>query len=174
MKKFLIGLLAIGLTAFSGICAVAGDITEHVGLESLFTEDRYEIYIGSAIINDWTERFTCSQWNTIDPIGIAGKTNDRTFNHMKIYQIYGGYRLLPKLDLDAAFTMMWTDPAPFNFGNNNMGNGFDISATYKFYGNFSYKFAFGYLWSGSLFKGMMDINSLGEDWLLMHKLTLTF
>jgi hypothetical protein len=56
----------------------------------------------------------------------------------------------------------------------NIGNEFDISATYKIYDNLSYMIGFAYLWAGDAFKGSNASAQIDNDYLLTHKLTLTF
>ncbi len=125
--------------------------------------------------NDWTSRFTGKNWgtNTGSNVGTGGIPQN-----VRLYQVFGGFKPLAKLDLAAAFTMMWADQTPKASGvkyvSDKYGNELDLSATYKFYDNLAYTVAFGYLWAGDYWKGTSDANTVGNDWLLMHKLTLNF
>ena len=56
----------------------------------------------------------------------------------------------------------------------NIGNEFDISATYKIYDNLSYMVGFGYLWAGDAFMGSNSGATIDNDYLVTHKLTLSF
>jgi hypothetical protein len=62
-----------------------------------------------------------------------------------------------------------------SFLSDKIGSEADITASYKIYDNLSYMVGFGYLWAGDAFKGTaaQDLET-GNDWLLMHRLTLTF
>jgi len=129
--------------------------------------------------NDWTSRFTAKNYgtNTGSNVGTGGLPQN-----VNLYQVFGGFKPMAKLSLDAAFTMMWANQTPTSDGlatgtkyvSDKYGNEFDISATYKFYDNLAYTVAFGYLWAGDYWKGTSDANLVGNDWLLMHKLTLSF
>jgi hypothetical protein len=69
---------------------------------------------------------------------------------------------------------MEADQAPTGYMDKEYGTELDLYATYKFYDNLSYTVAFGYLWAGDYWKGTNANAAVGDDWLLMHKLTLTF
>jgi len=55
---------------------------------------------------------------------------------------------------------------------------FDLTASYKIYDNLQYMVGFGYFWTGDYYKGYTAVGgqepALANDYLLMHKLTLTF
>ena len=55
-----------------------------------------------------------------------------------------------------------------------MGIEFDVTAKYQIYDNLTYMVGAGYLWTGDYFKGALDTNKVGNDYLLMNKLTLSF
>ncbi len=95
---------------------------------------------------------------------------------------------MPKLELFASYSMMslnqkTTASGAFNadgtlasttYVDDKIGSEFDITATYKIYDNLTYMIGYGYLWTGDAFKGTSAANTVANDWLLMHKLTLTF
>ena len=82
---------------------------------------------------------------------------------------------MAKLDLYAAYSFLKVNEKPSAaYVDDNYGKEFDITATYKIFDNLEYQAAFGYLWVGDYFKGTSATNTVGNDWLLMHKLTLTF
>jgi len=122
--------------------------------------------------NDWTNRWTGTAnggANTVTTSLGGLPTN------VNLYQVFGGYKPLPKLELAAAFTIARANQKPSNsYVSDDYGKEFDISATYKIYDNLSYYVGYGYLWVGDYFKGTSDANVVGNDWLLMHKLTLSF
>ncbi len=129
--------------------------------------------------NDWTGRFSAKNYGT--NVGTTVGTGGIPTNVL-LYQVFGGFKPMAKLSLDAAFTMMTADQTPTSTGlptgtkyvSDKYGNEFDIFATYKLYDNLAYTVAFGYLWAGDYWKGTSDTNLVGNDWLLMHKLTLKF
>ena len=54
------------------------------------------------------------------------------------------------------------------------GTEVDLTATYKIYDNLSYMVGFGYLFTGDYFKGQTATAQLSNDYIVMHRLTLTF
>jgi hypothetical protein len=54
------------------------------------------------------------------------------------------------------------------------GTEIDVTATYKIYDNLSYMVGLGYLFTGDYFKGTDPTAKITNDYILMHKLTLTF
>lgn len=128
--------------------------------------------------NDWTSRWTGQNFGS-NSYGVQ-KTGLPT--NANIYQIYAGFKPMAKLSIDAAYSFLKANEK--NMGNtsyatapvlsDDYGKEFDIKAAYKIYDNLEYCVAFGYLWTGDFFKGTDSANTVGNDWLLMHKLTLTF
>jgi len=121
--------------------------------------------------NDWTSRYTGQNYgtNTGSNVGTGGIPAN-----VRLYQVFGGYIPLSKLSFDAAFTVMQADQKPSGYVSDKYGNELDVSATYKIYDNLAYTVNFGYLWAGDYWKGTSDTNTVGNDWLIMHKLTLNF
>ena len=91
-------------------------------------------------------------------------------------QVFVGIKPVPKLDLKASFTMAQADKdgAATGWQSKDYGNELDITATYKIYDNLSYMIGFAYLWAGDYFKGTDSSKGVDNDYLLTHKLTLTF
>ena len=95
-------------------------------------------------------------------------------SNFSLYQGFVGYRPLPKLNLAASYTYMTLDKKPAGYLDDKVGNELDLSATYKLYDNLEYMVGFGYLWAGDAWKGTSASMVVGNDWLLMHRLTLNF
>ncbi len=105
-----------------------------------------------------------------------------------LYQGFVGYKPIPKLELFASYSMMslnqkTTASGAFNadgtlasttYVDDKIGSEFDITATYKIYDNLTYMIGYGFLSAGDAFKGTSAANTISNDWLLMHKLTLKF
>jgi hypothetical protein len=93
-----------------------------------------------------------------------------------MWQVFVGMKPVPKLDLKASFTMAQADKdgAATGWVSKDYGNELDITATYKIYDNLSYMIGFAYLWAGDYFKGTDSSKGVDNDYLLTHKLTLTF
>jgi len=87
---------------------------------------------------------------------------------------FGGFNPTPKLNLEATFGWMKADTAPATYVSKDYGMEFDVTATYKIYDNLSYMLGAGYLWTGDYFKGTSAANKVGNDYMLLNKLTLSF
>ena len=60
------------------------------------------------------------------------------------------------------------------YASKSMGTGFDITAKYQIYDNLSYMLGAGYLWTGDYSKGTNSTSVVGNDYLLMNRLSLSF
>ena len=94
----------------------------------------------------------------------------------QIAQLFVGVKPLPKLDVKASYAIAQADKdgASVNWQSKNYGSEFDLTATYKIYDNLSYMVGFAYLWAGDYFKGTNAGATVDNDYLVTHKLTLTF
>jgi hypothetical protein len=116
-------------------------------------------------------------WNNA---GLANGTGLSTSKkNMILYSLYGGFNPTPKLNLETNLTMASTAKAPRNTTlstdyDSNYGTEIDLKATYKLYDNLSYMVGAGYLWTGDYFKYGVSTNKVGNDYLLINKLTLSF
>jgi hypothetical protein len=134
---------------------------------------------GAKIGTDFTPclilfNYDLGRWN-----GVLGGQNgvSLTYNTDNVFawQIFAGIKPLPKLDVKASFTSASLDKAVVvNQISKNIGDEFDLSATYKIYDNLSYMVGFAYLWAGDAFMGSNYSAQLSNDYLLTHKLTLSF
>jgi hypothetical protein len=93
-----------------------------------------------------------------------------------IIQVFGGIKPVPKLDIKAAVTLAKADKSVYsrNWISKDYGWEGDLTATYKIYDNLSYMVGFGYLWAGDYWKGTQAAGVVNNDYLLTHKLTLSF
>jgi hypothetical protein len=57
---------------------------------------------------------------------------------------------------------------------NDYGYEVDLTATYKITNNLSYMLGAGYLFTGKYFKGTSETNQIGNNYLVINKLTLIF
>jgi len=55
-----------------------------------------------------------------------------------------------------------------------MGMEVDVKASYKIYDNLTYMVGAGYLWTGDYFKKGVSTAKIGNDYILMNRLTLSF
>ena len=131
--------------------------------------------------------------NTATTIGAAnplGGVNGVGIENIWAYQLFVGVTPVPKLDTKLSLTYAYLDKTPGpnnallgygalsntdgNWVSKNLGFEADITATYKIYDNLSWMVGFGYLWAGDAFKGTNPSADIKNDYLLTHKLTLTF
>jgi hypothetical protein len=109
--------------------------------------------------------------------GSTGPGNVGGYNtdNVQALQIFAGIKPIPKLDIKASFTIANMDKdVVVGQVSKDIGNELDVSATYKIYDNLSYMIGFAYLWAGDAFKGSNSGASIDNDYLLTHKLTLSF
>ncbi|MEI7638738.1 MAG: hypothetical protein WCJ37_15615 [Syntrophus sp. (in: bacteria)] len=134
------------------------------------------------------------------PAGATG-TNRRTgqsyavrqeMDNVWFYQVYAGVKPTPKIDISAALSIANADKKPKSdvgavgspgyysgvnvqeFVSAQYGTELDLTASYKIYDNLTYMIGAGYLWSGDYFKGYDNSAVVSNNYLLSHKLTLTF
>ena len=135
------------------------------------------------LYNDWLDRFAGN-------MGIATRGSSSVppfssaFNNADLYQIFLGYNPTPKLALRTSFTMVFADEKPVGcnpetgacgrFVDDEIGQEFDIQATYKLFDNLEYMIGFGYLWTGDFFKGADKNQKIRDDYLIIHQVSLTF
>ena len=134
------------------------------------------------------------------PAGATG-TNRRTgqsyavrqeMDNVWFYQVYAGVKPTPKIDVSAALSIASADKKPKSdvgavgslgyyggatvteFVSAQYGTELDLTASYKIYDNLTYMIGAGYLWTGDYFKGYNSNAVVSNNYLLSHKLTLTF
>jgi hypothetical protein len=117
--------------------------------------------------------------------GAAATDVNNYMDNVWFYGLYGGYKPIPKLDIRAAVYYAYADekptlnglpisPANPQFVGKVYGTEFDLTAMYKIYNNLEYMIGFAYLWTGDYFKGTNEANNVVNDYMVTHKLTLTF
>jgi hypothetical protein len=116
---------------------------------------------------------TATATGTYNPANAA--QNGGIYN-AQIAQLFVGVKPIPKLDIKAAYAIASADKdgASTGWQSRSYGSEFDITATYKIYDNLSYMVGFGYLWAGDYWKGTNAAANIDNDYLVTHKLTLTF
>jgi hypothetical protein len=101
------------------------------------------------------------------------------------FQLDGGVRPIPKLDIKAAVSYAMADTTAVG-QNNAYGWELDVTGTYKITNNLSYMLGVGYWWVGDFYKGGTaglftdgfsndpSANHLRDDYMVINKLTLAF
>ncbi len=93
-----------------------------------------------------------------------------------------GWKVNPNLEVVAQYAFLKAVNKPRINGNPNgaqfvgdtYGSEFDLYANYKIYNNLTYTVGFGYFWTGDYFKGTDSNNNVGDNYLFMNALNLTF
>jgi len=110
------------------------------------------------------------------PGTIADYNGDELTNGY-LWQVFGTVSPMEKLSIWAAFGGAVADKATTatqTYLNDDIGYEFDVTATYKIYNNLEYKVGFGYLWTGDWWKGNSAATKIDNDYVVLHKLSVTF
>jgi len=93
-----------------------------------------------------------------------------------LLQLYGDFNVTPKLNLGASYTFAKANEPPVASGwvSKKYGSEVDLTLKYKIYDNLEYMIGAGYLFTGDYFKGTVAATKLTDNYLITHKLTLTF
>jgi hypothetical protein len=99
-----------------------------------------------------------------------------------IYNAFAGFNPTPKWNVEAALTYATVDKKALSKAggivteavSDKLGTEFDVKATYKIYDNLSYMVGAGYLWIGDYFKGASATKEIGNDYILMNQLSVSF
>ena len=105
---------------------------------------------------------------TASPTNVSNKK----MNSM-IVNLFGSFKATPALSFDASFTWAKVNEKK-TFLEDDLGMEIDVTASYKIYDNLTYMVGAGYLWTGDYFKGASATKNIGNDYLLMNNLTVTF
>jgi hypothetical protein len=101
------------------------------------------------------------------------------------YQIYGGFKPTKESDIMLSVTYAYADKKPRaafgpvtagnpEFVSDVYGTEVDLVAKYKIFDNLEYMIGGAYLFTGDYFKGTNSAYKIENNYLLTHKLTLTF
>jgi len=74
----------------------------------------------------------------------------------------------------ASLSYASADKKPVGYVGGSYGWEIDVTGTYKITNNLSYMLGVGYLFTGDYFKGTASTGEVGDNYLLINKLTLTF
>lgn len=107
--------------------------------------------------------------------GANNAAQDTSMANGWFFQLRGGVKPIDKLDVGLSISYANQDKK-FNVNSlyHDYGWEVDLTATYKITPNLSYMAGGGYLFAGKYYKGYSDANETNNDYLLIHKLTVTF
>jgi hypothetical protein len=121
------------------------------------------------LMNDELATWSGGDTNTLGVGNTSAKANFILFN------LFGNYKVTPKLSMGAAFTYAKLDQETVaNQVSKDLGYEFDVTASYKLYDNLTYMVGAGYLFTGDAFKGANAAAKVDDDYILMNKLSLSF
>ncbi len=99
---------------------------------------------------------------------------DNTF----FYQIYAGFKPVKQADIMMSVTYAYADKKPrpggVEYTSDVYGTEVDLTLKYKLFDNLEYMIGGAYLFTGDYFKGTNANFKTENNYLLMHKLTLSF
>jgi hypothetical protein len=113
----------------------------------------------------------------------AGGTSPSVFfDNAWLYQVFGGIKPTKDSDIMLKVTYAYADKKPYLtpgnaatvFISDVYGTEVDLVAKYKIFDNLEYMIGAAYLWTGDYFKANLNTNKIDNNYLLVHKLTLTF
>lgn len=112
--------------------------------------------------------------------------NSYYMDNVWFYQLYADVTPMAKMNIHAAVSYATADKKPKSgvgpdngttvqeFVSDKYGTEFDLTLSYKIFDNLEYMVGGGYLWVGDYFKGYNNDAKTKDNYLLTHKLTLTF
>ena len=106
--------------------------------------------------------------------GDGTATNSGPMSNAWFYQGRAGVKPIADLDIMASLSYASADKKPAGYVGGSYGWEADVTGTYKITNNLSYMLGIGYLFTGDYFKGTAGASQVGDDYMLINKLTLTF
>lgn len=103
----------------------------------------------------------------------AMRTQGDNPGNVNMWQVNAAYAVSKDLNLFASYTNAKLNQKGANVSD-EIGNEFDVTASYKIFGNLEYVLGFGYLWTGDAFKGANPAATVGNNYMVTHRLNLTF
>jgi hypothetical protein len=148
----------------------------------IFGNSDYNTAVGKGVGNSTGANRLC----------VSSLTPDEYWDNIWFYCLYAGVKPMDKLDLKATYALMKADKLPRTAGgawaahdvngnptgteyvSDKYGSEFDLTVTYDITANLQYMAGLGYFMTGDYYKGTDQNYQLSNNYLLMHKLTLTF
>jgi hypothetical protein len=115
----------------------------------------------------WNDALYGGQHRMPTPVGVF-------FDNALLLQLYGGFKPTKDLDIMASLTYARADRAALVKQEYDYGYELDLVAKYKVFDNLEYMIGGGYHFVGDFFKGANKALSVDNNYMLIHKLTLSF
>ena len=107
--------------------------------------------------------------------GTTTAAQDTNMSNAWFFQGRAGVKPVAALDIMASVSYANADKKPTAaWLYNSYGWEVDVTGTYKITNNLSYMLGVGYLFTGDYYKAESDANKIGNDYLVINKLTLTY
>jgi len=132
-----------------------------------------DLDVGLILGNDALQTWEATSGNGTGNVNGAGPFDSGKANS-RMYSTFVGFDATPKLNMEAVLVYAERDKVPAGYDSKKLGWEFDLTAKYKIYDNLTYMVGAGYLWTGDYFKGTNSANQIGNDYLLMNRLSLSF
>jgi hypothetical protein len=91
-----------------------------------------------------------------------------------LYGLYAGVKPIPKLDVQLGVYYAYADEKPAGYSDRAYGTEVDLIVKYKIYDNLEYMLGGAYLFAGDYFKLNTPTRDVKNDYMITHKLTLSF
>jgi hypothetical protein len=114
----------------------------------------------------WNNALYGGNYRLPTPVGVF-------FDNAWLYQIYGGFKPVKELDIFASVTYAYADKTAAN-QDYPYGWEVDLTAKYKLFDNLEYMIGGAYLFTGDFFKGGVVKQTVDNNYMLIHKLNLSF
>jgi hypothetical protein len=116
----------------------------------------------------WNNALYGGNHRVVTPVGVF-------IDNAWFYQIYGGFKPVKEADIMLSVTYAYADKKPTTtWLNDAYGWEVDLTAKYKLFDNLEYMIGAGYLFTGDYFKGAVATTAIDNNYMLFHKLTLSF
>ncbi len=141
--------------------------------EAIGTSGR-DLHMALILVNPDRDKYMgpLGMGGSAQPLGDTYVNNGAT--NLQMSQAYFGLNPMEKLGIQVTYNHAEMDRKPTGYLSTKLGDEVDVTGNYKINDNLSYTVGFGYLWAGDAWKGTDANTQVSNDWLIMHKLTLTF
>ena len=137
-----------------------------------------DLFVGLLLGNDELQTYTNSSGNGSGPAGGTNVNGVTPYDSGKantiMYSAFVGANPTPKLNVEMIAVSASKDKIASSYVSKNLGIELDVIAKYKIFDNLTYMVGAGYLWTGDYFKGTNSANLIGNDYILLNRLSLSF
>jgi hypothetical protein len=119
----------------------------------------------------WNDAIYGGNFRIATPVGVF-------FDNAWLYQIYAGFKPVKEADIMLSVSYAYADKKPgigaAQYVSDVYGTEVDLTAKYKIFDNLEYMLGAGYLFTGNYFKGSNNAAPIDNNYMLFHRLTLSF